>query len=249
MDWSDTTRPLKAHVRNLVAEACGKGKKRAIMFPAGQALDVALFLAKGILSKRTKLTAIEGDETTAKQMWRSLFKLGMGPKTKVHKLPAHELAVEEETDLAFLDFCGPGTREEMDWIHYIASKLTSPNADIFVTLKLNNRGAGFFADFQRKIMKTPEYRTELAVIRGTPTTKVTLDGKVYNQPSTEPSMRALAAQRIALRQVFAGYSFDMKHVVYRDLDTSTGCVVGSREMSLIHLCNFRKTGEKLLDWS
>ena len=248
MDWSDTTRPLKAHVRNLVAEACGKGKKRAIMFPAGQALDVALFLTKGILSKRTKLTAIEGDEETARQMWVSLFNLGMGPKTKLHKGPAHELSVTEETDLAFLDFCGPGKKEEMDWIHYIASKLVGPSSDVFITLKLNNRGHGFFADFQQRVAGTPDYRTELAIVRGTPTTKVTLDGTVYNQESTEPSMRALAAQRLAIRQVFGGYHFDMRHVIYRDLDTSTGVRQGSREMSLIHLSNFREAGLKLLDW-
>lgn len=248
MDWSDTTRPLKAHVRNLVADACGKGKKRAIMFPAGQALDVALFLSKGILNKRTKLTAIEGDEATAKQMWVSLFHLGMGPKTKLHKGPAHELSVSEETDLAFLDFCGPGKKEEMDWIHYIAPKLVGPGSDVFITLKLNNRGAGYFADIQQGIVRTPEYLAELATVRGTPTTKVTLDGKVFNKESTEPSLRALAAQRLTLRRVFAGYVFDMKHVIYRDLDTSTGCVVGSREMSLIHLSNFRPAGVKLLDW-
>jgi len=248
MDWSDTTRPLKAHVRNLVAEACGKGKKRAIMFPAGQALDVALFLAKGILSKRTKLHAIEADKDTARQMWLALFKLGMGPKAKIHNGPAHELSVEEETDLAFLDFCGPGTREEMDWIHSIASKISGPKADVFVTLKLNNRGAGFFADFLRSISGAPEFKMELAKVQGTPTTKVTLDGTVFNEESTEPTKRALAAQRLALRQVFSGLRFNMEHVVYRDLDTSTGKTQGSREMSLIHLHNFRSAQDRLLDW-
>lgn len=246
-DWS--TRPLKVHVRNLVADACGKGKERAIMFPAGQALDVALFLAKGVISKKTALSAIEGNAETARKMWVALFRLGMGRKTKVHNGPAHELSVEEKTDLAFLDFCGPGTHEEVEWISRITPKIVGPKSDVFLTLKLNNRGHGFFAEFARRITGTPEYRTELARVEGTPTTKVTLEGEVFNETSTEPSKRALACQRIALRRLFAAYKFDMKHTIYRDLDTATGTTQGSREMSLIHLSNFRNAQERLLDWS
>lgn len=246
-DWH--TRPLKVHVRNLVADACSKGKKRAIMFPAGQALDVATFLAKGVLTKKTKLTAIEGDADTARKMWVAIFRLGMGPKTKVHNAPAHELSVTEETDLAFLDFCGPGKHEEINWISDIAPKITGKDADVFLTLKLNNRGAGYFSEFARSIVGTDEYRIERARVTGTLTTKVTLAGEVFNEASTEPTLKALACQRIALRRVFAGLKFDMKNTVYRDLNTATGKTQGSREMSLIHLSNFRKPEEKLLDWS
>jgi hypothetical protein len=252
MDWSDTARPLKAHVRNLVADACGKGKTRAIMFPAGQALDVALFLSKGILTKRTKLTAIEGDEDTARKMWRAIFKLGMGPKTKLHKGPASELLVTEETDLAFLDFCGPGTIEEIQWIHDIAPKIVGERSDVFVTLKLNHRGAGFFSTYREfiKSCMAKQLQEEIKAVEGTPTTKVTLDGNVFNEQSTRPSIVALAAQRIALRHLFSKYigRFDLRHVIYRDLDTTTGKTSGSREMALFHLSNFRDPAKKLLDW-
>lgn len=85
--------------------------------------------------------------------------------------------------------------------------------------------------------------------RATPTTKVTLDGNVFKTASTEPSLHALTCQRIALRRLLAeaGIKCDMKHVVYRDLDTATGKTQGSREMSLIHLNNFRPA-DSLLDW-
>ena len=247
--WCDTNRPLKPYVRRLVASVCGKAKQNAIMFPASKAHDVRAFLDAGILTKKTTLTAIEYDPKIAKQMWVSLFNLGMARKTKVHRGEAHTLKVSKPVDLAFLDFCGPGTIEEMDWIHYLVPNITGPTSDVIFTFKANNRGAGYFADHQKRMIGTPAFREELALIRRTPTWKVDLKKNISVCQSTEPSLRALACVRLALRRSFSGFDFKVQSTIYRDLDLSKGTTAGSREMLLIHFSDFRRVGSNVLAWS
>lgn len=249
LDWNESNRPLKAVVRRLVAESVKPGKTSAIMFPAGKALDVKALKDSGVLSTRTKLTAIEFDPTIARQMWVSLFRLGMARSTKVHNGEAHKLVIDKPIDLFFADFCGPGTNEEMEWIANAVPFITGKDSDVLITLKSNHRGHGFFAGIKPTDPAwRDDYRAERRLVSETPTTKVNTDGTLFNKESSDPTLKSLAVQRAVFRRIFAGFTFDLRSTVYRDQDMNSKNVAGSREMILHHITNFRKLSDRPLNW-
>ena len=236
-------RMLKSDIRTMIANACTKTKRTAIMLPAGGAHDVALFLQEGVINRRTKLFAVERDPDVAAEMWVSLFNLGMGPKTTKHVGEIETLKLKDaKIDLAYIDLCGPGTEAQIDWIgEQLLPRLTD-DADVFVTLKTNNRGAGFFAENDLGIRSMAEFKRELGIARSLVTTKVTLDGERFGKPTTEPTAIAVAKHRTLFGQIFGG-GFEIRSVAYADLDKNTRKLQGSREMHVLHL-----TRPKILAW-
>ena len=239
MVYSPDGRILKNDVRAMIASVCGKNKRTAIMLPAAGAHDVALFLEQGIITNRTKVFAVERDADIAAQMWVSMFNLGMGRKTIRHVGELETLCVNEPIDLAFIDLCGPGLSPQMEWIEEKLIPHLTLDADVFITLKTNNRVYCCFAEAKAGLEQFPEFERERNYVWSHfLVAKTTLDGQKFGKAVTPQIADAVARHRVMFGQIFTS-EYQINSVVYRDLDTNTGKTNGSREMHVLHIARPR----------
>jgi hypothetical protein len=254
VNWS--RRPIKALVRTLVATACGKGKKHALLFPADHAKDVLALQGAGVVNGLTKLTLVEKSPSNMTKALRAIARFGLGKckgrkpspwRDMLHKLPLSASLIRSKIpgyvktlDFAWFDYCGFFMNHEAQWTSENARFFMQPGSDVLFTFQAVIRGRAvptvYFTRFESG--HGSEIRAEIRDIGKLETMHVRDDGSIYSVPASPKMLRALAIRRIGIRKLLTGWTFDIKHTTYKDRDPQTQDDRGPG-MILLHLTNIR----------
>jgi hypothetical protein len=155
LTWKD--RPAKDKARRYLFQSTRFASRRSLWMPAAECVDIQLAFEMGVLSRRSRIIAVEQDKAIFQRMRRKLRSIAAQHKL-VHapefiNAPLHTVTLNQSLDFAFIDLCGTCDARILLWMEQMLAPHLSQNADVAVTCTYAMRHSRFLQTCRNTLLE------------------------------------------------------------------------------------------------